>query len=282
MYHIGRMNSLPIHHIDEQGTWLKAGPHKVLLPVSEPLPAAAKGDPLEVFLYRNSQGELAATLKRPKAQVGEFALLKVTAVTRHGAFLDWGLDKDVLVPYREQSEPMRVGRSYVVKLDLDSQWRTVASARVERHLKKAPVDLQEGQEVDLLLWEFTELGAKVIINHRYGGLLYRDELLPGQRRGHRLKGYVKRIREDHKIDVTLRRGGAREVEAAAQILLDTLDQKGFLALDDHSSPLQIKQALGMSKKLFKKAVGGLYKDRRIELVTGGIRKKNRPGPPADG
>ncbi len=274
MFHVGRMNSLPLHRIDEKGAWLKAGPHQVLLPASEPLPAVTQGDRLEVFLYRNSQGELAATLQRPKAQVGEFALLKVTAVTRHGAFLDWGLDKDVLVPYREQPEPMRVGRSYLVKLDLDSQWRTVASARIERHLQKEPVDLQEGQEVDMLLWEFTELGAKVIINHRYGGLLYQDELMPGQRRGHRLKGYVKRIREDHKIDVTLRRGGARDVEEAAQTLLAALDQKGFLALDDHSSPLQIKQALGMSKKLFKKAVGGLYKERRIEMVKGGIRKRN--------
>lgn len=273
MYDIGRINTLQIHHIDEDGAWLQAGPHQVLLPAAEVLSSMQKGDPLEAFLYQNSQGELVATLKKPKAQVGEFALLKVSAITRHGAFLDWGLEKELLVPYSEQPERMRVGRNYLVKINLDSQWRTVASARIDQCLEKEPTDLQEGQEVDLLIWEFTDLGAKVIINHRYGGLLYQDDLMPGQRRGDRLKGYVKRLRDDHKIDVALRRGGAQEIEQAKQEILKALEKETFLPLNDQSSPLQIKQTLGMSKKLFKKAVGGLYKNRLIELAEGGIRKK---------
>lgn len=173
MYEIGRINSLQIHHIDYDGAWLQAGQHRVLLPATEVNASMKDGDQLEVFLYQGNNGELIATLKQPKAQVGEFALLKVNDVTRHGAFLDWGLDKDLLVPYSEQPERMRVGRNYIVRIYLDNQGRTVATARIDHCLEKEKekIDLCEGQEVDLLLWEYTDLGAKVIINNRYGGLL---------------------------------------------------------------------------------------------------------------
>jgi predicted RNA-binding protein (virulence factor B family) len=276
MYDIGRINTLQIHHIDDDGVWLKAGPHRVLLPATEVNASMKEGDRVEAFLYQNSSGDLAATLNQPKAQVGEFALLKVSAVTRHGAFLDWGLDKDLLVPYSEQPERMRVGRNYIVRVYLDDQGRTVATARIDHCLEKEKekIDLCEGQEVDLLLWEYTDLGAKVIINHRYGGLLYRDDLMPGQRRGDRFRGYIKRLREDQKIDVSLRRGGVEEVKEAQQTILEALDKEGFLPLHDKSSPLEIKQLLGMSKKLFKKAVGGLYKNRKVELADKGIRRKD--------
>lgn len=273
MHEIGRINTLRIHHLDDKGAWLQSDGHRILLPATEVLASMEKGDRLEVFLYQGHSGELLATLKRPKAQVGEFALLKVSAVTRHGAFLDWGLDKELLVPYSEQPERMRVGRNYLVKVTLDNLGRTVASARIDRNLEAETIDLREGQEVELMIWEFTDLGAKVIIDHRYSGLLYRDELLPGQRRGDRFTGYVKRIREDHKIDVGLRRGGVEEVKEAQQAILKALDKDGFLPLHDKSAPLEIKQSLGMSKKLFKKAVGGLYKNRQIELTEKGIRRK---------
>ncbi|MEZ4484074.1 MAG: S1-like domain-containing RNA-binding protein [Syntrophotaleaceae bacterium] len=238
MYDIGRTNTLPIHHLDDDGAWLKAGPHRVLLPAAEVTSSMKDGDRLEVFLYQGSNGDLVATLKQPKAQVGEFALLKVSAVTRHGAFLDWGLDKELLVPYSEQPERMRVGRNYLVMVYLDNQGRTVATARIDHCLEKAKekIDLCEGQEVELLLWEYTDLGAKVIINHRYGGLLYRDDLMPGQRRGDRFKGYIKRLREDDKIDVCLRRGGVEEVKEAQGAILEALDKDGFLPLHDKSSP----------------------------------------------
>ncbi len=275
MHKIGRINTLRIHHLDDRGAWLQSDSHRILLPAAEVLSSMAKGDRLEVFLYQGASGELLATLKRPKAQVGEFALLKVSAVTRHGAFLDWGLDKDLLVPYSEQPERMRVGRNYIVRVYLDNQGRTVATGRIDHCLEKEKekIDLREGQEVDLLLWEYTDLGAKVIINHRYGGLLYRNELMPGQRRGDKLKGYIKHLREDQKIDVSLRRGGIEEVKEAQQTILEALSKEGFLPLHDKSSPLEIKQLLGMSKKLFKKAVGGLYKSRQIELTDSGIRRK---------
>ncbi len=276
MYEIGRINSLQIDRIDYDGAWLQAGPNYILLPATEVIASMKDGDRLEVFLYQGSNGELVATLKHPKAQVGEFALLKVSDVTRHGAFLDWGLEKDLLVPYSEQPERMRVGRNYIVMVYLDNLGRTVATARIDLHLEKAKekIDLVQGQEVDLLLWEYTDLGAKVIINHRYGGLVYRDDLLPGQRRGDRFKGYIKCLREDNKIDVSLRRGGIEEVKEAQQVVLEALNKDGFLPLHDKSSPLEIKQLLGMSKKLFKKAVGGLYKNRQIELADKGIRKKS--------
>jgi hypothetical protein len=276
MYDIGRINTLQIHHIDYDGAWLQAGPHRVLLPAKEVVPSMKDGDRLDVFLYQDNTGDLVATLKQPKVQVGEFALLKVSATTRHGAFLDWGLEKELLVPYSEQPERMRVGRNYLVGVYLDDKGRTVATARIDHCLEKAKenIELSEGQEVDLLLWEYTDLGAKVIINNRYGGLLYRDDLMPGQRRGDRFKGYIKRLREDQKIDVSLRRGGVEEVKEAQQAILKALDKEGFLPLHDKSSPLEIKQLLGMSKKLFKKAVGGLYKNRQIELADKGIRRKS--------
>ena len=273
MYEIGRINTLRVHHIDDQGVWLEAGQQRILLPATEVVASMKQGEQLEVFLYRGSTGELVATPKRPKAQVGEFVLLKVSAITKHGAFLDWGLDKELLIPFSEQPERMRVGRNYLVKVTLDKLGRTVGSARIDRHLETENIELQEGQEVELLIWEFTDLGAKVIIDNRYGGLLYRDELPPGQRRGDRLKGYVRHIREDLKIDVALRRGGIEEVKEAQQTILQALDKVGFLPLHDKSAPLEIKQSLGMSKKLFKKAVGGLYKKRIIELTEQGIRRK---------
>jgi len=273
MFEIGRLNTLQIHHIDDQGAWLKTEQEEILLPATEVTEAMTAGNQLEVFVYLDRNGHLVATLRQPKAQVGEFVLLKVSAISKHGTFLDWGLDKELLVPFSEQPERMRVGRNYLVKVTLDKLGRIVGSARIDRHLETEDIELSEGQQVELLIWEFTDLGAKVIIDHRYGGLLYRDELPPGQRRGDRLKGYVKQIREDYKIDVALRRGGIEEVKEAQQTILEALDKDGFLPLHDKSTPLEIKQSLGLSKKLFKKAVGGLYKQRVIELTAEGIRRK---------
>jgi predicted RNA-binding protein (virulence factor B family) len=277
MYEIGRFNTLKIHHLDEEGAWLQAGRYHILLPAAEVTPPMKKGDRLEVFLYRGTSGDVVATLKRPKAQVGEFALLQVSAVTRHGAFLDWGLDKELLVPFSEQPERLRAGRRYLVKICLDSLGRTVATARIDRCLETEKISLQEGQEVALTLWEFTDLGAKVIINDLYGGLLYQDELPPGRRRGDRLRGYVKRIREDGKIDVTLKKTGAEGVEEAKSAIFAALQPDGFLPLHDQSPPADIRAALGMSKKTFKKAIGGLYKAGKVELTDAGVRLKKPAG-----
>jgi len=273
MEETGRIHNLPVERIDERGAWLMSGAEPVLLPRREVPAGTRPGDRFEVFVTRGAAGGLEATLGRPLAQVGEFALLKVREVTRHGAFLDWGLGKDLLVPFSEQPERMRAGRSYLVKVCLDSLGRVVGTARIDRCLETKEVDLEAGDTVDLVVWEFTELGAKVIVNDLFAGLLYRDELKGGVRRGDRLKGFVKRIREDRKIDVTLYKGGTEGVEEAKSVILAELRRGGFLPLHDQSPPALIQQSLGMSKKTFKKAVGGLYKAGLIELAGDGIRLK---------
>lgn len=275
MFEIGRMHTLKVDHIDGRGAWLQGGGEAILLPSQEVPGEVSSGDRLSVFVYREASGSLVATLRGPLAQVGEFALLKVREVTRHGAFLDWGLEKDLLVPYSEQPERMQVGRKYLVRVCLDSLGRLVGTARIDRCLEKDQIDLAEGEAVELVIWEFTDLGARVIINDLYAGLLYRDELKGGVKRGDRLKGYVKRLREDRKIDVTLRREGAEGIEEAKVAILAALRPSGFLPLHDQSPPAVIQQALGMSKKAFKRALGGLYKAGLVELGGDGIRLKKR-------
>jgi predicted RNA-binding protein (virulence factor B family) len=228
-----------------------------------------------VFVYLNSSGLPTATFTRPAAQVGEFAFLQVTEVTRFGAFLDWGLPKELLVPFSEQPERLRPGRRYVVRLYLDDRGRVVGSARIDKWLESETINLRAGDRVALLLWEFTDLGAKVIIDNRYGGLLYRDEIHKGMHRGDRFPGYVRRVREDGKIDITLRKGGREAVDEAREQVLAALSRDGFLSLHDRSAPQEIEAALGMSKKTFKKAVGGLYKEGRVELTPEGIRLKKK-------
>ncbi|WP_298039081.1 S1-like domain-containing RNA-binding protein [uncultured Desulfuromonas sp.] len=273
MIEIGRINTLKVDHVDESGVWMEAGEERVLLPKKEAADGCRPGDPLSVFITRDAGGRAVATLRRPKAQVGEFALLRVSEVTKHGAFLDWGLEKDLLVPYSEQPERMRAGRRYLVKVCLDSLGRVVGTARIDRCLETEEIDLRDGDEVELTLWQFTDLGVKVIVNDLYGGLVYKDEIRSGLKRGDRFRGYVKRIREDRKIDVALRKVGGEGVEEAKTAILAALQDGGFLPLHDRSSPEEIQLLLGQSKKMFKKAVGGLYKAGVVELTGDGIRLK---------
>lgn len=274
MLEIGRLNQLKIRELDEHGAWFPTEQFRILLPRHEVPAEAQTGDRLEVFVYLDQAGLPLATLQRPRAQVGEFAFLRVSQVTRVGAFLDWGLPKELLVPFSEQPERMRPGRSYLVKVCLDDRGRVVATARIDACLETEGIDLATGDEVDLILWDFTDLGAKVIIDDFCSGLLYQDEIRPGMKRGQRFTGYVKQVREDGKIDVTLRKSGREETDEAKKALLAALAARdGFLPLHDKSSPAEIENALGMSKKVFKKAVGGLYKGGCIELEEGGIRVK---------
>lgn len=273
MLDIGRRNTLTISEIDRNGAHFRTVEGDVLLPGRELPNGSRAGDALEVFVYQGSAGKLAATLRTPLAQVGEFALLKVVQVSKVGAFLDWGLDKDLLVPFSEQPERMQLGRRYLVKLCLDNRGRIVGTARIDQCLEPGPGNLKDGDRVELLIWAFTDLGVKVIINDLYAGLLYRDELRSGQQRGSRLTGYIKRVRDDGKIDVTLRRVGVEGVEEAKQEILAALAATGELPLHDRSTAGEIRERLGMSKKSFKKAVGGLYKDGKIELLENGIHLK---------
>jgi predicted RNA-binding protein (virulence factor B family) len=271
MFEIGRIHTLQVDHVDERGAWLRDGEESILLPRREVPGETRPGDRLSVFVIRETSGSLTATLRRPLAQLGEFALLRVRQISRPGAFLDWGLEKDLLVPYSEQPERMQVGRKYLVKVCLDSLGRLVGTARIDRCLEKEEIDLADGEQVELVIWDFTDLGARVIINGLYVGLLYKDELKGGLKRGDRLKGYVKRIREDRKIDVSLSKGGAEGIEEAKAVILAALRQSDLLPLTDQSPPAVIQQLLGMSKKTFKKAVGGLYKAGLVDLVDDGIR-----------
>lgn len=268
-----RLQTLRVARIDASGIWLEAGDQLAHLPRREARDVAP-GEYLEAFLYRDVAGELQATCRQPLAQADEFACLRVQSVGPHGAFLDWGLAKDLLAPFPLQPERMQVGESYLVFVELDPQGRPFANARIEDCLDFEWPDLRDGQPVEFLIWQFTDLGAKVIVNHRYPALLYRDELPAGANVGLHLTGYVKRLREDGKLDVTLRKVGPEGVADARQVILTALDkQGGSLPLHDQSSPAAIQQALGMSKKTFKKAVGGLYKDGLVTLTNDGIRLK---------
>ncbi|MFA7535979.1 MAG: S1-like domain-containing RNA-binding protein [Desulfuromonadales bacterium] len=273
MLQICRMNILVVDYVDSRGVWLRAGEEPVLLPKRE-AGGARVDEPVTVFVFRDSTGRLRATRRQPVAQVGEFALLAVRSVTPHGAFLDWGMEKDLLAPGALQPRRMKEGERHLVKICLDEQERPFANARLESCLEPEGRDLTEGDEVVLVLWEFTDLGAKVFVDHRYLGLLYREELAGDMAPGDRLTGYVKRLRDDGKIDVTLHKVGAQGAEEARDTLLAALRQNdGFLPLHDNSSPEQIRNSLGLSKKAFKKALGGLYKAGKVEILPDGIRAK---------
>jgi uncharacterized protein len=266
-----RLHTLKVARIDKKGVWLEAGDMLAHLPLRE-APNAVPGEQLAVFLYQVIPGELQATLRPPLAQAGEFAVLKVKSITAHGAFLDWGLAKDLLVPLSLQPERMQVNWSYLVKVDVDEQGRPFANARIDECLDHGRSDLHEGDAVELLIWQLTELGAKVIVNHRFPALLYRDELPAGSFTGMEIPGFVKRLREDGKLDVTLRRVGAEGVSDARGVILKVLAANGgALPLHDKSSPAVIQKTLGMSKKTFKKAVGGLYKDGLVTLTDEEVR-----------
>lgn len=270
MLKIGTMTQLKVRHIDQQGAWLEAAGDLILLPKKETPPGTEAGTSLEVFLLSTASGPQ-ATSRRPFAQVDEFALLRVSEVNRFGAFMEWGLEKELLVPFREQPEPLQEGRSYLIRVRLDYEGRIVGSARTDRWLEPAPHWFKAGQAVDMLLWSFTDLGAKVIISHKHEGLLYRDELSAAMKPGDRLQGFIRQVRDDGKLDVTLKKVGKEAVSDAREIILAALREQPFLPLHDGSSPDEIQTQLGLSKKQFKKAVGGLYKEGRIELLESGIR-----------
>jgi len=267
----GYRYELKINSITPKGAWLDAQEEQVFLPLRECPDEITAGETIEVFLYLDRDNKPKVTTKMPLAQVGEFALLKVQSIGPHGAFLDWGVEKDLLAPYSEQVQKMEEDRRYLVHICHDHENRPIASSRLERFLVKENRDLSEGEEVELLVWAFTDLGAKVIINNYYEALLYKDEVPAGLKRGELHIGYVLRIRADHRIDVTLRRPGVAGITDARTVILDALKVDGFLPLHDQSPPELIRNQLGLSKKVFKKAVGGLYKDGLIELTDRGIR-----------
>ena len=279
MLELGRINTLTALRRTSVGIFLgdpvsdPEGHNDILLP-NKYVPRSLKmEDTIDVFVYTDSEDRLIATNLTPAIQRGEFAPLKVVSVTSIGAFLDWGLEKDLFVPFKEQNQLMRVGRWYVVYLYVDEETdRLVASSKINRFLvDEADEGMEVGQEVDLLAYEPTDLGMNVIVNSQYRGLLYANELFQKVYPGDRLTGYIKNIREDGRLDVSLQQPGYQHVEPSARRILDVLQRrKGFLPLTDHSQPEAIYEMLEMSKKTFKKAIGALYRDRKIRIEPNGI------------
>ena len=229
-------------------------------------------DEINVFIFYDSEDRMTATTVKPKIELHQFAGLTVKDVTPFGAFMDWGLEKDLLVPFSEQDRRMQRGATYLIYLYFDEATeRLVGTSRVHKQLERDHVDLKQGDEVELLLGDATDLGIKVIINNKHDGLLYHGEIFKNLQLGERRKGYVKTVRDDGKVDVSLEKQGYQNVEPNAQKILDKLKANGgFLPLHDKSSPDLIQMHLEMSKKTFKKAVGALYREKVIRLEGKGI------------
>jgi predicted RNA-binding protein (virulence factor B family) len=271
---IGKYNELEILRRTSIGLYLGDGQgNDVLLPAKYVPRNASIGERIQVFLYKDSEDRLIATNLVPKIKLNEFALLKVEMANEVGAFLDWGLEKQLFVPFREQKQKMQEGRYYIVYMYLDEKTqRLAASAKLNQFLDNTELTVRTGDEVDVMMWEPTDLGINVIINNRHKGLLYDNELFTEVEEGEIRKGYIKNIREDKKIDVQLQKPGYGNIEPSSQLILNKLkEHEGFIPLTDKSEPEEIAKFLAMSKKTFKKAVGLLYRHKRIQLDPDGIR-----------
>lgn len=275
MINIGKQTQLKV--VKQQGANIYLGSgtsNKVLLVDKKPPANCQIGDSLQVFVYVDNEGHLAATTTIPLAQVDEIAYLKVVSLNYVGAFLDWGLPKDLLVPFSEQHHELEVGQSYLVKIFLDEQYRLLATTKIDKFISDtADEALTEGQQVDLLIADKTDMGVKAIINHRYWGMLYTNELFQAVTKGQKLTGYIKQIRDDLKIDLSLQlQGYVNKVLPLTESILNALKaNNGVLMLSDKSPPEAIYAMFGVSKKVFKQAVGALYKQQKISIEKTAIK-----------
>lgn len=275
MINIGKQAQLKV--VKQQGANIYLGSgtsNKILLVDKKPPANCQTGDSLQVFVYVDNDGHLAATSTIPLAQVDEIAYLKVVALNYIGAFLDWGLPKDLLVPFSEQHHELEVGQSYLVKIFLDEQHRLLATTKIDKFISDtADEALTEGQQVDLLIADKTDLGVKAIINHRYWGMLYTNELFQSVSKGQKLTGYIKHIRDDLKIDLSLQlQGYVKKVLPLTESILNELKaNNGVLMLSDKSPPEAIYALFGVSKKVFKQAIGALYKQQKISIEKTAIK-----------
>ncbi len=277
MLALGVDHKLIIDRDTEPGLFLKnAEGDEVLLPNKYKPDSFEIGDEIEVFVYLDYEERPVATNLKPFIKLDEFGYLKCVEVTEIGAFLDWGLEKHLFVPFKEQVSKMRKGDRYLVFCYLDElTGRLVGSSKVNNFLDNSELTVEPFEEVDLIISNPTELGWNVIINELHQGLIYKDDVFVDIQTGDRMKGWIKKTRPDGKIDVTLQRSGYRSIEPNAQELLTELELKGgFLALTDKSSPDEIQKTLRMSKKSFKRALGTLYKKRMVEIKENGIYLKN--------
>ncbi len=276
MFNLGTYQTLNVARITDFGYFLQNTSTKtddeVLLPTKLADRELQKGENVRVFIFKDGEERITATMEDPDITLNSIAFLRVKDANNFGAYLDWGLDKDLFVPHREQIDTMRRDQSYLVYMYLDEKTnRLAASAKLDRFMETENISVEEGEEVDLWIWKKTDLGYKVIINETHEGLIYHNEFYEDVHYGDQTTGWIKQIRPDDKIDVTLRPIGYQKVEPNAQFILKRLKQKGgYLDLHDKSDPDEIHNRLEMSKKTFKKAIGRLYKEELIRIEDDGI------------
>lgn len=276
MIEIGRFNTLTVVKIVDFGIYLDGGERGEILMPKEYVPDNCfPDDEIKAFVYFDSEDRIIATTEVPYVQVGEFAFMKVVATSSVGAFLDWGLRKDLLVPFREQRDPMAEGKSYLVYAYVDkASDRIVASTKIDKYLDQIFPDYTPNQEVDILVARKTDLGYAVIVNNAHWGLIYDNEIFQRLKIGQRLKGYIKRVRDDEKIDVSLQPSGFAKIEGLAGEVLEKLkDYGGVLDISDKSDPEEIYNLFGCSKKNYKKALGTLLKQGLIVIGEKEIKLK---------
>ncbi|MCU6772112.1 Conserved virulence factor B [uncultured Bacteroides sp.] len=265
---LGEYNLLEVVKEVDFGVYLDGSEDgEILLPTRYVPQGCKPGDVLNVFIYLDMDERLIATTLQPYVKVGEFACLEVAWVNQYGAFLDWGLMKDLFVPFREQNMKMIKGNSYVVHVHLDEDsYRIVASAKIEKFLSKDMPEYTPGDEVEVLIWQKTDLGFKVIVDNKFGGMIFKNEIFTDVRTGMKMHAYIKQVRPDGKIDLELQKGGVKKVEDFSDTLLEYIRSNGgSTPLNDKTDADVIYSTFGVSKKTFKKAVGDLYKKRLIVL-----------------
>jgi len=273
MVEIGKFNELRFIKKTENGLILTEGEKEVLLPYMYAPEGAEIGDNLHVFVYIHSDGRLMATTETPIAQVDEFAFLEVVDENENGAFMDMGIGKDVFVPSKEQRRPMKIGQKYVVFLYNDEKTeRITASSYLNDFINQDEHDFEEGDEVRLLITDESDLGFSAVINQRFMGLLYRNEVFEDLKPGDQKRGFIKKIRDGNKIDLSLQVIGFKHIlDLKDSLMIDLQENNGLIPLGDKSSPEDIYNRLKISKKAFKKAIGSLYKERLITITDHEIK-----------
>ncbi len=275
MVKLGKYNSLKVVKNVDFGVYLDGGNGvEILLPTRYVPSPLQPGDEIEVFIYRDNEGRLIATTEHPFAQVGEFAFLQVSDVNKHGAFLDWGLMKELLVPYSEQR--VKLGRGMIVPVYVyvdDASQRIVASAKIEKYVGNTVPSYKLGDKVEALVLKRTEQGYKTIVDNLFFGMIYENELYFHPEVGERVTAYVKQVRGDGKIDLVLHGGNDGRIEALADVILSRLrnEPDGFIPLNDSSSPEAIRETFHCSKKDYKKAIGSLYRNHEVVIEEAGVR-----------
>lgn len=274
MVEVGKVNLLEVSRMSDFGLLfdgLELG--EILMPKRFVKSSWVPGDKVEVFVYLDSEDRLTATTLRPKGQVGEFVLLRCKDAGTIGAFMDWGLPKDLFVPFREQRIKMRSGESYLIYIYYDqASGRIVGSSKLDKYLKESKRFYKNGEEVDLIAWQKSDLGYKFIINNERWGMVFHNEIFQALERGQKLKGFIKYVRSDGRIDLALQKPGYEKVTSLTDVILKHLkDNGGFMPITAKTPPERINALFGVSKKTYKNAIGALYKKRLITIEEDGVR-----------